>query len=85
MSQYGWLLPEDRTASRNAGPVMRWFMRGHLKDVEGPGVKVESQHPHAWWQVMCLTGVDYFSTLGYQARHRRPWPPPVPFSRPSPP
>ncbi|MEU7061864.1 amino acid transporter [Streptomyces sp. NPDC046197] len=48
-----------------------WMLEG-LSDM-GKGVQ---QAPHAvpepphegqrWWRVMCLTGVDYFSTLGYQ-------------------
>jgi hypothetical protein len=42
--------------------IGRW-----LVNEERP-TNAEPQHhqTHVWWQVMCLTGVDYFSTLGYQ-------------------
>ncbi len=43
----------------------RWFLQG-VQEIEAPYEGEGQHHQHAWWKVMCLTGVDYFSTLGYQ-------------------
>jgi hypothetical protein len=45
--------------------IRNWLMQG-VKEIEGPHEKEGQHHKHSWWKVMCLTGVDYFSTLGYQ-------------------
>ncbi|MEP7039495.1 MAG: amino acid transporter [Acidobacteriota bacterium] len=43
----------------------KWLLKG-IREPEGPHEKEGQHHQHSWWKVMCLTGVDYFSTLGYQ-------------------
>jgi len=50
-------------SNAHVGRLRRWLF-------EGVTISASPLEPHAhtypWWKVMCLTGVDYFSTLGYQ-------------------
>jgi hypothetical protein len=59
-------MTENQPQMRKISPFKRWFLEGHIQEVEGPYEQEKHHHDHPWWQVMCLTGVDYFSTLGYQ-------------------
>ena len=52
--------PHAAPTHHHRSALVRWLMEG--------GATAHSHgHPvYPWWKVMCLTGVDYFSTLGYQ-------------------
>ncbi|MEO7270020.1 MAG: hypothetical protein ABIW49_12520 [Knoellia sp.] len=58
------------TTPLTPGPMKKWLLEVEDSDpggyYEGEREAVKKDHVQPWWRVMCLTGVDYFSTLGYQ-------------------
>ena len=53
--------PVDRRTSTS---FSRWLLRDTVQPV-GPESPEATTSTNSWWKVMCLTGVDYFSTLSY--------------------
>ncbi len=48
------------------GKFKKWLLAERIEQTQGPAAREgRAREQHSWWQVVCLTGVDYFSTLGY--------------------
>ncbi|MEU2236477.1 amino acid transporter [Streptomyces vietnamensis] len=60
------------TDDARSGRLRAWMLEGLSDMGKGKPSRPKEPAPDAghkgqrWWRVMCLTGVDYFSTLGYQ-------------------
>jgi len=62
-------VPADPSEPRKRTTLREWLMAETAEGAgkqTGPHGLADQHHRKTWWQVMCLTGVDYFSTLGYQ-------------------
>ncbi|RCJ32436.1 amino acid transporter [Nostoc minutum NIES-26] len=59
-------MPKLITSNRVSRQFIHWLLAEDRQEKKGPYRKEQTHRKHPWWQVMCLTGVDYFSTLGYQ-------------------
>ena len=48
---------------RSGNRLVRCLLAEAVEDVPGPQAKEGRSEQDSWWQVVCLAGVDYFSTV----------------------
>ncbi|MCU1544955.1 MAG: amino acid transporter [Homoserinimonas sp.] len=57
-------IPVTATTAHRPNILSRWLLKDAVQPA-GPESAENMTRTHSWWKVMCLTGVDYFSSLSY--------------------